>query len=203
MLEGSANTRPVAAPDSAARTRVLDVAERLFTERGYTTVTLKHIAAELGIRQASLYHHVPGGKEQLYVEVTERAMTRHQQGLTAAIAAAGPALQAQLGAAAGWLLGQPPVDVARMHRSDLPAIDARHAGRLRLATYRALIQPLRSVFEESQEHRGIRWCDAMLLAGAFIAMVEGIHDARHYSAMPPMQMAEQLIDVLLDGLRAR
>ena len=48
---------------SEARERVLDGAAKLFTERGYAAVTLRDIAAEVGIRHTSLYHHVPGGKE--------------------------------------------------------------------------------------------------------------------------------------------
>ncbi len=182
---------------------MLDVAERQFTERGYTAVTLRDIAAELGIRQASLYHHVPGGKEELYVEVMERSMERHRQGLTAAIAAAGVVLEDQLHAAAAWLLSQPPINLARMSRSDMPAIEPQRARALTLATYRALLHPLQRLFEESQENRGIRWCDAMLLAGSFIAIIEGIHDGSKYTTIPPQQMAAQMIDVLLNGLRAR
>ncbi len=53
-----------------ARERVLDAAERLFAERGYASVTLRDIAAEVGIRHTSLYHHVPGGKEAIFAHPT-------------------------------------------------------------------------------------------------------------------------------------
>jgi AcrR family transcriptional regulator len=46
--------------------RVLDVAEGLFIDRGYHAITLRDIADELGIKQASLYYHFPGGKEELF-----------------------------------------------------------------------------------------------------------------------------------------
>ena len=42
------------------RTAVLDVAARLADERGYPTLTLAMLAAELGIRSQSLYAHVDG-----------------------------------------------------------------------------------------------------------------------------------------------
>ena len=64
---------------SAARERVQATAERLFAERGYKAVTLRDIAQELGIRQASLYYHFPGGKEELYVTVTERGLQAHRE----------------------------------------------------------------------------------------------------------------------------
>ena len=41
-------------PNPEARERVLSVADRLFTERGYQAVTLRDIAQEVGIRHASL-----------------------------------------------------------------------------------------------------------------------------------------------------
>jgi len=114
---------------SEARERVLQQAERLFSERGYAAVTLRDIAVGLGIRQASLYYHAPGGKEALYVEVTERNLRRHHQGLERALRQAG-GMRVQLRAAAHWLLSQPPMNLSRMLRSDLPAIAQAHADHL-------------------------------------------------------------------------
>src|SRR5689334_2892214 len=75
--------------DSEARERVLNMAERLFGERGYQVVTLRDIAHEIGIRHTSLYHHFPRGKEELFVEVTTRRMHAYRAGLEDAIGAAG------------------------------------------------------------------------------------------------------------------
>jgi len=107
---------------SDARERVLDVAERLFHERGYKAVTMRDIADRLDIRQASLYYHAPGGKEELYAMVLERSMERHRQGLEAALMEAGPDLSDQLQAAAKWLLSQPPIHLSRILTSDLPTL---------------------------------------------------------------------------------
>src|SRR3712207_6832093 len=102
-----------------ARERVLEAAEKLFAQKGYTAVTLRDIGAAVGIKHASLYHHVPGGKEQLFIEVTERHLQRHRAGLKATIAEAQPTIQRQLRAAADWLLSQPPMDLIRMAYSDI------------------------------------------------------------------------------------
>jgi len=101
----------------------------LFAERGYKAVTLRDIAQELGIRQASLYYHFPGGKEELYVTVTERGLNAHAEGLKQAIRDAGPQLEAQLRAVMQWLVSHPPVDLARMLLADFPAVPAEHAKR--------------------------------------------------------------------------
>jgi len=50
-------------------------------------VSMRDIADALAMRQASLYYHVPEGKEQLYVEVAMRNLRRHQAGINQAIAA--------------------------------------------------------------------------------------------------------------------
>ena len=65
--------------------RILDVAEALFMDRGYSAITLRDIADELGIKQASLYYHFPEGKEQIFVAMAERLFERHREGLEAAL----------------------------------------------------------------------------------------------------------------------
>jgi AcrR family transcriptional regulator len=72
----------------SGRSRILAQAERLFRTQGYNTVTMRDIAREVGIRQASLYYHFPS-KEQLFVVVTERMFERHRTGLQQAIQDAG------------------------------------------------------------------------------------------------------------------
>src|SRR3712207_4750815 len=130
MALGSGHER-----SSEARERVLEEAERQFGERGYTAVRLRDIADALKIKQASLYYHVPGGKEQLFIEVAERTFTRHRTGLEQAIAQAGPDVRDRLHAVATWLLSQPPLDLIRMTYSDMPTIDPAHARRLSWMAY--------------------------------------------------------------------
>ncbi|PJF24568.1 MAG: TetR/AcrR family transcriptional regulator, partial [Phototrophicales bacterium] len=136
--------------NSDARERVLDAAERLFAERGYRAVTLKDIAAAIGIRHASLYHHVPGGKQELFIEVTERNLARHREGIAAAIASSPLDVRAQLKAVAAWLIAQPPMDLIRMVNSDMPAIDPHEAWRLSKMASDAMIVPLHQLLEQAQ-----------------------------------------------------
>ncbi|MBX6341840.1 MAG: TetR/AcrR family transcriptional regulator [Thermomicrobiaceae bacterium] len=195
--------RVTTASQSAARERVLDVAERLFSERGYKAVTLRDIAEELGIRQASLYHHAPGGKEQLFLEVTERGLARHRAGLERAIAEAAPDLRARLRAVARWLLAQPPVDLARLVRSDLPALSPEHEQRLVHATVWAILLPIQHAFREAREREGYRVPNDRLLAGTFLSIIESIQIAERFTDHSPERMADAMIDVLVDGLRPR
>jgi AcrR family transcriptional regulator len=52
--------------DKSTQERVLDTAAELFWTKGFGATTTREIAASLGIRQASLYHHVASKEELLY-----------------------------------------------------------------------------------------------------------------------------------------
>jgi AcrR family transcriptional regulator len=51
------------------RKQLIDVAARLFAERGFEAARLEDIAAELGVLKGSLYYHVSGKGELLYLVV--------------------------------------------------------------------------------------------------------------------------------------
>ena len=55
------------------RDRILDTTAELFRHHGYTGTGLKQIVAEASAPFGSIYHHFPGGKEQLGGEVIRRS----------------------------------------------------------------------------------------------------------------------------------
>lgn len=55
------------------RDHVVDVAVKIFTERGYDGTSMADIAGALGVHKSSIYHHV-SGKEQLLDEAVKRAL---------------------------------------------------------------------------------------------------------------------------------
>jgi len=83
--------RPIAAAKErvrdAGRSRqsILDAAERLFSERGYDSVSLMQIAGEAGLSRGTPSYFF-GSKEQLYVAVLERAFADRQKATEAAVA---------------------------------------------------------------------------------------------------------------------
>lgn len=189
---------------SEARERVIEVAERLFAQKGYAAVTLRDIAGQLGIKHASLYHHAPGGKEELYIEVMERTLRRHNAGLTAAIMTAAPNIRARLCAAADWLLSQPPMDLVRMVYSDMPEINADHAHRLSQNAFEMMITPIGLALEMAQARGEVKNHNVGLVAGGLLGMLESLHavpqDALDEGRHSRQGMAYELIDVMLNGV---
>lgn len=191
-------------PHTDARERVLAAAEQLFAQRGYAAVTLRDIAAEVGIRHASLYYHVPGGKAELFVEVTERNFARHRLGLTAAIAQAAPDIRSRLHAIAGWLISQEPMDLLRMTYADIPSLAPDHANRLANLAFESIFRPVIDVLEHAHGQGEVAHDNLILVAGAVISMIEGLHAAPPEAIRPSAEvMANQMIDIVLDGIRLR
>jgi TetR/AcrR family transcriptional regulator, cholesterol catabolism regulator len=55
--------------------RLLDVAAKLFWTKGYASTTTREIAEILGVRKASLYHHI-ANKEDLLFEISVSSLER-------------------------------------------------------------------------------------------------------------------------------
>ena len=66
--------------DSTAE-RILDAAEELFAERGFSGTTLRSVAGRVGIRNPSLYNHFDS-KEALYAAVLARGMSPLLEAIT-------------------------------------------------------------------------------------------------------------------------
>lgn len=189
-------------PNNQTHQRLLDIAEELFSIRGYTSVRLRDIASAVGIKHAALYYYVPGGKEQLFVDVMTRNLQRHRLGMEAAIATAGPDLRHQIQAVAYWLLSQPPINLARMEASDFPAISAENAQALSLLIFDSLRLPLQSALERAQAEGTVDLPNPGLAAITFTSLVETIYkQVRSNPADAPetATIVEELIDMLLHG----
>lgn len=189
---------------SEARERVLLAAEQLFAEKGFGPVTLRQIGARAGLNHSSLYHHVPGGKEDLFVEVMERIYERHRVGLNAAISQAQRALRLQLYAVADWLLNQPPMDLVRLEYVDMPELAPASVHRLSEGAYAALQVPVIEALADAQARGEIVAEDVDLISGGLIGMIQSLFAVSEQVAGKTRHaMAHRLIDVLLDGLRPR
>lgn len=82
-------TRPPGRPrrdDALGDTRelVLEAATKAFAERGYDAVTMREIAADVGVNVATVHHHA-GSKTELYDAVFARMYAQESRALDAAL----------------------------------------------------------------------------------------------------------------------
>lgn len=187
-------------PDNDTRTRLLNVAEELFSTRGYLTVRLRDIASAMGMRHASLYYYAPAGKEGLYREVMERMMRRHRTGLEQAIANAGPAFRAQIYAVVEWLVAQPPLDMIRLNQTDLPELAPETAAHLMTLVYESVRLPIGAAIRQAVANQQITVPDVDLAALGLVSLVESVHAIpAAYVGGDRAALGRQLADMLLDG----
>lgn len=78
---GRASTRPF--PEGDTRARLLEVALLLFRQRGFHGVAVSDVLVAAGAPKGCLYHHFPGGKEQMAVAVIEAVAAQVVQLLAA------------------------------------------------------------------------------------------------------------------------
>ncbi|MDZ4769386.1 MAG: TetR/AcrR family transcriptional regulator [Chloroflexota bacterium] len=185
-----------------SRERLLNAAEALFIDSGFAAIKLKHIAERLGVKESSIYYHFPKGKEDLFVAVMHRSLSRHRHGVSAAIAAAGDDWIAQLRAVCHWLVSQPAMDVMRLSKSDLPAIDPAAALEIEEAIYTSVNLPIKQILDQAAQSGHASIADSDLLAGMLIATVASIDIIKsRWNPRSKIEMVDILLDSWVDGLR--
>ncbi|MEL6458397.1 MAG: TetR/AcrR family transcriptional regulator [Cyanobacteria bacterium J06621_15] len=185
---------------SSSREAVLDAAEKLFTVRGYKTVKLKHIADNLGIKQASIYYHFPLGKEDLYIEVMLRHLEHRRIALKKIISAAKPALEDCLFDVGVWLIKQPPLNGARIIINDLPELSSDKANQLEEAIYSCGFAPIESLFTRYKHQLKKQFqSDPGFVAGSFLCSLESLYAVKHYGNKTDEELVIDLIELILRG----
>ena len=178
----------------------------MFLERGYAGTRLRDLADALGIRSASLYHHAPGGKRELWDRVVARAFDRHRAGLRTVADSAGPSLRAKLEAMAAWLMDQPPVNVAALAASDIGTAPEDEAHRTAERIYESLMVPVAEVYRKAQERgEAEEHPHPDLFSGVFVTAVNGLAATERAGSLPRPkdELAAEVVGLLLDGVRPR
>jgi AcrR family transcriptional regulator len=188
---------------NSSREAVLDAAEQLFAVRGYTAVTLKHIADKLGMKQASLYYHFPKGKEDLYVEVMLRHLERRRTVVEDLIDQADPTLESCLIRVGVWLIQQLPLHAGRLFVSDLPELSADRAAELEASIYRCVFAPIERIFIQHRHQLKAQFqADLGFIGGTFLCSLESLYSFKKYGSKTDEELVSDLVDLLLLGALA-
>ncbi len=163
-----------------SRDRILDGAEQLFSKRGYNAVSLLDVAKAVHMRKPSLYHHFPGGKEELFTAVHERMFARIGDALDTLLVGvsdeAGDGdnlLEKGLYAAAGWFLRQPPMFLLSMLHNDMPDLSDEAQQRLIASSYGVIMGPLVDLVRRASERGDAKGINPHIIAGGFLSLLEG------------------------------
>jgi len=146
MTEPSPGMGKRAAQGRATREQLIEVATRLFAERGYEDTSIEAVLAAAGVSRGALYHHFPG-KDALFEAVVESVENRITTEMAAAIGGAPDAMAILRAGALAWIgLAGDPV-IQRVILIDAPSVLGWERWRdmdeqRTLGTVRALLQEI-------------------------------------------------------------
>ena len=76
---------PTTTEGSARRRQILEIAARIFAQKGYSGTSMRDIGERAGVLGGSLYHHIKS-KDALFVELHNAALDNAQNAIAAAVA---------------------------------------------------------------------------------------------------------------------
>jgi AcrR family transcriptional regulator len=190
-------------PASYSRDRVLDAAERLFMERGYSGVRLADIARVLGVKAASLYYHAPGGKEELYLAVMRRHLERRRAALDVVIGTGPDGIEQVLQRVLAWSVRQPPLNSTRFFMSDVRELSPEQGMVLTGELLHSAWEPLETLLTAARARGEIRaGLDPGMITGLLLSAADGMLVALSGSDMVPEVLAEAVCGAILHGILA-
>ncbi len=158
---------------TTTKDRILDVTAELFRRYGYTGTGLKQVVADANAPFGSLYHHFPGGKQELGAEVIRRSGRMYYE-LVATVIGAAPDVVTGIAdaftAAAEVLRATDYADACPIATVALEVASSNEP--LREATaevFESWIRGLADAFVDA----GLDAAQARALSISFIAMLEG------------------------------
>ncbi|MFN8216540.1 MAG: TetR/AcrR family transcriptional regulator [Solirubrobacterales bacterium] len=185
--------------------QVLDVAHRLFAEKGYAAATMDEIAAAVGVTKPLLYTYF-GNKERLYVACMERSGDALIEAVTAAVAATTSPTRALAAGVRAFFafLDSDRAAWAVLFDETLPIHGevAEHVGAYRARILRFVAGSIRAQLPEDRRRAAEPEIEA--LSSAVLGAAEAL--ARWWlrtEALDAGQAAELLIATIEPGLRAR
>ena len=180
---------------------ILQVAQRLFLEQGYRTVSTRQIAAACGLTQPALYRHF-ATKQELYVAVLLQ-MLHNLHGRLLRLSERKESMQVRLHLIA-QMLPATWIDARQMFHDIEHELDTTHRQDTARAFRQQVIEPIASLFEDGiaqgllrdPSQGGLEPVEATFV---LLRLLDdhGIPLTQNHSRL---QHADSMVDVLLHGL---
>jgi AcrR family transcriptional regulator len=174
----------------------LEVAEVLLQTHGYLGVSMETVAKGAGIRKASLYHHFPGGKTELMLDLAERLIARDERGINRAIGSSPHAVE-RLHAVADWMFSEERF-TERMLRDALRFMTEADQRTLGEHFQRRLFGQIHAVLEAGVSNGEFRNHDTRLSTWVFMGLLSELGEMQKLEPQP--QLASRMLELLLNGL---
>jgi AcrR family transcriptional regulator len=180
------------------RTRAIAAADALLHQHGYMGVSMEDIAATIGIRKASLYHHFPDGKDQIVMEIAERLIDFDARGFNAALEHA--TTRERLEAMARFIFADTRQTNAVL-RDAARFMPNEHQRRIAELFFTQMLQPVQRVFETGISSGELKAHDPRFAAFSFLSLLSEMNAPAHQAAFA--NLPERVTALVLQGLEPR
>jgi AcrR family transcriptional regulator len=189
-------------PKSSTRERVLQAADRLWSERGVHGVSLDDIAREAAITKPTLYYYF-SDKAGLFTEVICSVLEQHGAGLrtaTRASSAGAARSRDRLVAAAAYLI-HAQCSAPRLLRDAGVPLTIDQLSQTRSAFFRHFFSPLQQLLDEGVRAGELRPVDTAFTAQALLNLIDPwtAREARP-GGRTAEQLAEDIVDLVVIGI---
>jgi AcrR family transcriptional regulator len=185
--------------------QILDAAERVFNRRGYDRATTREIAAEAGVSEGTLYNYF-GSKRAILLALIDSVGESWRQDIERIRAGTLEEAMAQLIAHRMRFVQEHPTTILTLQQAVLDPEVGRHLD----AMVRRGQDDLMDRFRALSASGALRPVDPFVAEEALASMIMGLTIGIelaacgwHREPLPPEAIARGLVDVLMNGLRAR
>lgn len=176
----------------------LEAAHRLLQEHGYLGVSMEAVAQAIGVRQPSLYHHFPEGKEQLVLEIADLANAQDASGFARALKKS-RTIRGQLMAVAKYVIGERRRTSAIL-RDAMRFMAQDHRQHIYSHFFEGQYVPVQAAFEAGVARGELRKHDIGRSAWAFLGLLSELDIQEAES--DGEALAQFIVGLMIDGLSA-
>ncbi|MET8575648.1 TetR/AcrR family transcriptional regulator [Streptomyces sp. NPDC005012] len=182
------------------RARARDEFARRLADYGYLGVSLDDIAKAVDVRKASLYHHFPGGKPALFMEVADHYTKEASALLHSALATPGTLRDKLLALAASYAEGTYNSQLSNQIYYAIRHLDDDQGAEVSHAYVRGLIQPVTDLMARAVATGELREADPAFLATAFLELAGTVQPPGEGCAPSAVdRLAQDVVDLFLRG----
>ena len=182
------------------RAKILQEAEQLFSQMGFRAVSLEEICRRVGIRTASLYHHFPGGKEEVYLAVISRRAADFKVAVEE-LSTQKKNLEEALRAFGYWYISQPPMNMSLIASMDMPFLSARGKKMVMAEVGNSIFASLNKLFAKYQAELDPS-VNLNMMVGTFTTLLFSVHVSSAMSGQSHAELVDYSVRVFLRGVGA-
>ncbi len=183
---------------------ILRVANRLFSQQGYTATSIRQIADEAGIGKATIYHHFED-KQAIVLALLLRNITRMNEILELIRAEKDPRRRIQTATEASLRFLYESMDLIQIARREVSG--GRAMIQQEFASFlQAYMKPLVEAVQLGSEQGIFRPVDPVASTRVLLTMIQGSFMLAYLGGqrpLPPETAAPILLDIFFHGIDAR